>query len=360
MDGLSIPTPKGRWDVVQLSLTVPTVSDRIAQMVVKQLIEPDLESHFHPDSYGYRPGKSAHQALTNTLERSRKWAWVLDMDIKGFFDNLDHALMMKAVNRHVSQPWARLYIQRWLIASVHHPDGTLEAKHKGTPQGGVISPLLANLYLHYTFDKWMARNYPRIKFERYADDIVCHCIHQTECEQLKGVLERRFAACGLQLHPVKTKIVYCKSHCRRGSYPRVSFDFLGYRFKPRLIRNRNGRHEVYFMSGISPKAASNIREQIRKLPWSAWQYLGVEEISQHCQNRIMGWMNYFKLFGSSEIRNVLFYFDKCLRGWLMRKMKKKTVMQAARAVNAIRQKAKHLFMHWREGGTAKGWMARAV
>ena len=333
-------------------LGIPTVSDRIAQMTVKLLIEPDLESHFHPDSYGYRPGKSAHQALSNTLERSRKHAWVLDMDIKGFFDNLDHELVMKAVNHHVSQSWARLYIQRWLTASVLHPDGTLETKDKGTPQGGVISPLLANLFLHYTFDHWMERNHPRIKFERYADDIVCHCNHREECEQLKVELEQRFANCGLQLHPEKTKIVYCKGYCRRGKYARVSFDFLGYRFKPRLLRNRHGRHEVYFMAGISPKAASNLREQIRKLPWLAWQNMSVEEISMHCQNRLMGWMNYFKLFGESEIRNVLFYFDKCLRRWMMRKKKCKTVMQGARGVNNIRRTAKHLFAHWCEGVAA--------
>lgn len=337
-------------------LGIPTVSDRIAQMVVKQLIEPELERHFHSDSYGYRPGKSAHHALENTLERSRKYAWVLDMDIKGFFDNLDHRLMMRAVKRHVRQRWARLYIYRWLRASVIHPDGCLEAMHKGTPQGGVISPLLANLYLHYAFDQWMERNHPSIKFERYADDIVCHCIHQMECEDLKAELETRFNACGLQLHPEKTKIVYCKSHCRRGRYPMVSFDFLGYRFKPRLIRNRYGKHEVYFMAGISPKAASNIREQIRKMPWKKWQGLSIEVISDCCQSRIRGWLNYFKLFGESEIRNVLFYFDKCLCGWMKRKMKK-TVMQAARGVNGVRREVKHLFAHWGCNGAEKGWAA---
>lgn len=344
-------------DGKQRPLGIPTVNDRIAQMVVKQQIEPELESHFHPDSYGYRPGKSAHQALKKTLERSRKQAWVVDMDIKGFFDNLNHQLMMKAINKHVKEKWARLYIKRWLKATVQHPDGTREEKQQGTPQGGVISPLLANLYLHYTFDQWMKRNRPGIKFERYADDIVCHCIHQTQSEQLKAELEARFKACGLELHPDKTKIVYCKSRHRRGQYPTVSFDFLGYQFKPKLIRNRHGKYEVYFMAGISQKAAANIRQQIKEMPWLKWQPIDVEEISERCQNRLRGWMNYYKLFGVWEIQNVLFYFDQCLRRWMERKMKQ-TVMQAARRVNGLRRHARHLFTHW--GYTrkvAKGCMA---
>ncbi len=340
-------------------LGIPTVSDRIAQMVVKLVIEPELENHFHPDSYGYRPGKSAHQALKLTMERSRKHAWVVDMDIKGFFDNLDHRLMMRAIQKHVPQRWAKLYIQRWLTAPVQqHPDGTLESRHQGTPQGGVISPLLANLYLHYTFDLWMQRHYPKVKFERYADDIVCHCIHQAESEQLKANLERRFWECGLELHPEKTKIVYCKSHCRRGNYTVNSFDFLGYQFKPQLVRNQHGKHQVYFMAGISPKAAANIRKQIRRLPWRVWCRSDVDEISQHCQNRLSGWINYFKLFGESGIRNTLFYFDQALRGWAKRKYKAmKTVRQASHYVNVLRREAKHLFTHWRLNGPNKGWMA---
>jgi len=340
-------------------LGIPTVEDRIAQMVVKMVIEPELENHFHPDSYGYRPGKSAHQALRKTLERSRKHAWVIDMDIKGFFDNLDHRLMMKAVRHHVKERWARIYIYRWLRATVQHPDGTQEQMFKGTPQGGVISPLLANLYLHYTFDMWMERNYPSIKFERYADDIVCHCTHQAQSEQLIAELGRRFNACGLELHPEKTKIVYCKSVYRRGGYPIVSFEFLGYQFKPKLIRNRHGKYAVYFMAGISPKAAANIREQIRQMPWRKWQPLGIETIQAHCQNRLKGWINYFKLFGVVQIREVLFHFDTCLRKWIAHKMKK-TLLQAAKCVNGIRRSARHLFAHWGIWSTKKGWVAGAV
>lgn len=339
-------------------LGIPTVSDRIAQMVVKLVMEPELESHFHPDSYGYRPGKSAHQALKKTLERSRDRAWVLDMDIKGFFDNLDHQLMMRAINKHVPQQWARLYIQRWLTAPVQHTDGTQERSNKGTPQGGVISPLLANLYLHYTFDLWMQRHYPKVMFERYADDIVCHCIHQAETEELKAVLAKRFQDCGLMLHPEKAKIVYCKSFCRKGSYPVNSFDFLGYVFKPKIIKTKAGKCRLYFMAGISAKAAANIRKQIRRLPWRMWYRYDIDEISRHCQNRLSGWINYFKLFGESEVRNVLFYFDKALRRWAKRKYKTMNrVKKAANYVNRLRQQAKHLFSHWQLNGPNKGWIA---
>ena len=195
----------------------------------------------------------------------------------------------------------------------------------------------------------------------WATRLVCHCIHQGECEQLKATLERRFAECGLQLHPSKTKIVYCKSYCRRGGYPIVSFDFLGYQFRPKWMRNRHGKRHVYFMAMISQKAAANIRTQIQGLPWRKWYPRDIEQISRDCQNRLRGWLNYFKLFGESEIRNVLFYFDKCLRRWSQRKYKAlRTVSQAAKYVNGIRKTAKHLFAHWQLNRPNKGWVARAV
>ena len=139
-------------------------------MVVKQAVEPEWDRYFHPDSYGYRPGKSAHQALGQARKRCWRNDWVLDVDIKGFFDAIDHELMMRAVKRRTQQSWVLLYIKRWLTAPVEMPDGTREKRSRGTPQGGVISPLLANLFLHYAFDEWMRRNHPSIPFERYADD----------------------------------------------------------------------------------------------------------------------------------------------------------------------------------------------
>ena len=345
------PSPVKHVEIEKLDggvrpLGIPTVADRIAQTVVKLLIEPELESHFHPDSYGYRPGKSAHQALKKTLERSRERAWVLDMDIQGFFDSIDHGLLMKVVNKHVKERWIRLYIQRWLTVPVQHDDGCLVQRTKGTPQGGIISPLLANLFLHYAFDVWMQKHYSRVTFERYADDIVCHCGSEFEVRELKSQLEKRFQACGLTLHPEKTKLVYCKSQWRRGNYPIVSFDFLGFSFGPRYKRAKDGSRTVYFMANISHRAAKHIRGQIKHWPWRYWYQCELEEISEYCQNKLRGWMNYYGLFGKHYIREILFHFDKRLRRWSMNKYKELTVMQAAKCVNELRKSSRNVFAHW--------------
>jgi RNA-directed DNA polymerase len=214
-------------------LGIPTVSDRTAQMVVKRYLEPVLEPHFHKDSYGYRPGKSAIQAVEVTRRRCWRYDWVLEFDIKGLFDNIDHALLMRAVRKHTRCKWILLYIERWLKAPFEKEDGTLVERTKGTPQGDVISPLLANVFLHYVFDKWMERRYPQNPFCRYADDGVVHCRSKVEALQLKGVLEARFRQCNLELHPEKTRVVYCKDDDRRGNYSHTSFDFLGFTFRPR-------------------------------------------------------------------------------------------------------------------------------
>jgi group II intron reverse transcriptase/maturase len=214
-------------------LGIPTVADRVAQMA-KRFLEPLVEPKFHRDSYGYRPGKSALAAVGAARQRCWRYAWVVDLDIKAFFDSIDHTLLMRAVRKHTDAPWVVLYIERWLKAPVQMEDGRLVARERGTPQGGVISPLLANLFLHYAFDMWMDRNHPNIPFERYADDGICHCQSEEQARVLRGLLEKRFAACGLTLHPQKTQIVYCKDDDRRGDYPSQKFDFLGYRFRPRL------------------------------------------------------------------------------------------------------------------------------
>ena len=209
-------------------LGIPTVSDRIAQAVVKAYLEPELEKHFHADSYGYRPKKSALDAVGVARKRCWRHAWVLDLDIRAYFDTIPHDLLLKAVKKHTDCPWVLLYIERWLKAPVQLEDGTLEPREKGTPQGSVVSPLLANLFLHYAFDRWMAKHHPSIPFERFADDILCHCRSEAQAQWLKRVLEQRFAGCGLELHPHKTKIVYCKDADRRGHYPNEKLDYLGY------------------------------------------------------------------------------------------------------------------------------------
>jgi RNA-directed DNA polymerase len=326
---------------------IPTVTDRIAQMVVKLQIEPELESHFHPHSYGYRPGKSAHQALSVAKQRCGRRAWVLDMDIKGFFEAIDHRLLMRAVNLHVKKSWHLMYIQRWLTAPVQYEDGRVEERHKGTPQGGVISPLLANLFLHYVFDVWVEKNWRGVQFERYADDIVCHCVSESEAIQLKSLLFNRFSACGLQLHPDKTKIAYCKGGYNKGDYNTVSFDFLGYTFRPRWIKTRQGYQGLYFLAAVSQKSAKRIRQEINSWPWKFWRQKELTDIRRYSQSRLRGWMIYYGLFGKSIIRNVLFHFDKRLSRWGKAKYKRlKTLIQAARRINQARRNNPNWFPHW--------------
>lgn len=244
-------------------LGIPTVSDRIAQAVVKAYLEPEWEKHFHPDSYGYRPGKSALEAVGAARQRCWRHAWVLDLDIRAYFDSIPHDLLLRAVRKHTNCAWVLLYIERWLKAPVQLEDGTLEPREKGSPQGSVVSPLLANLFLHWAFDRWMVRNHPEIPFERFADDILCHCHTEQQARILKGELEKRLAECGLQLHPDKTRIVYCKDDDRRGTYLHEKFDFLGYTFRARRSKNRWGKYFVNFSPGVSNAATKAIREAIR-------------------------------------------------------------------------------------------------
>lgn len=328
-------------------LGIPTVADRIAQMVVRLQIEPELDAIFHENSYGYRAGKSAHQALRVVNQRNNLRAWVLDIDIQSFFDTIDHDLLQKALNRHVKDRWQMLYIQRWLTAPVQEPSGELVEPTQGTPQGGVISPLLANLFLHYVFDSWMEKHWYGIQFVRYADDIVCHCKTEEQAKALREALEQRFIDSGLKMHPEKTKIVYCKGCRFRGDYPAVSFDFLGYGFQPRWIKMRTGQQALFFMAAISAKAAKSIRNAINSWPWSYWYSLELVDIRKYAHSRIKGWMQYFSLFGKGFIRDVLFHFDKRLSRWALRKYRKlETLMQAAKRVNWARKRYPGAFAHW--------------
>ena len=329
-------------------LGIPTVADRIAQMVVKQTLEPELERHFHPDSYGYRPGKSAHQAIGAARKRCWRYNWVVDLDIKGFFDNIDHDLLMRAVRHHTQEKWVLLYIERWLKAPVQLPDGTTEERDQGTPQGGVVSPLLANLFLHYTFDLWMQRNHPHIPFERYADDSVCHCRTQEEAEHLKTVLERRFAECGLELHPEKTKIVYCKDDDRRLEYPLTSFDFLGYTFRPRRSKNRWGKHFINFTPALSNKAAKAIRQTVRDWKLDLRSDKSLEDLSRMFNAKIRGWVNYYSAYYKSALYPTLRQIDRKLTLWATRKFKRlrNHKRRAAHWLREVARREMNLFAHW--------------
>ena len=253
-------------------LGIPTVSDRIAQMVVKSRLELAVDPLFHPDSYGYRPGKSALDAVGQARQRCWRYDWIVDLDIKGFFDNIPQDLLIRAVKKHAKEHWMVLYIERWLKAPVQEEDGQLVPREKGTPQGGVISPLLANLFLHYAFDRWMAKRYPKLPFERFADDAIVHCRTEKEAQEVRAAIAARLRECGLELHPEKTKVVYCKDDDRRRTYPNEKFDFLGYTFRPRRSKNREGKFFINFSPAVSDKAVqeachSGRDSKLRNLPF---------------------------------------------------------------------------------------------
>ena len=330
-------------------LGVPTIADRIAQMVVKQALEPKVEPYFHPDSYGYRPGKSAHQAIGQARKRCWRNNWVVELDIKGFFDAIDHELLMRAVRRHTQEPWVLLYIERWLKASVQMPDGTLQKRERGTPQGGVISPLLANVFLHYTFDMWMQKNYPQISFERYADDGVCHCQTQEQAEELLAALKQRFNDCKLELHPEKTRIVYCKDDDRRGDYPVTSFDFLGFKFRPRLSKNRWGKFFVNFSPAVSNKATKAIRQEVRSWKLHLRSDKALDDLARMFNAVIHGWVNYYSAFYKSALYPTLRHIDRKLMLWATRKFKrlKGHKRQAMHWLERVARQNTQLFAHWR-------------
>lgn len=330
-------------------LGIPTVADRIGQTVVKELLEPVLDPLFHEDSYGYRPGKSAVDAIAKARVRCWKQAWVIDLDIKGFFDNIPHDLLMKAVRKHCDCKWMLLYIERWLVAPLQLEDGTIIARTKGVPQGSVIGPILANLYLHYCMDIWLVRKHPHCPFERYADDAIIHCRTEKEGLRVMKALEERLQQCGLQLHPLKTKLVYCRDSNRKMEYPNVSFDFLGYTFMPREAQN-SIRKETFtnWLPAVSKKAMKSMNEKMQE--WTVLHQTGntIQEIALKINPVLRGWINYYGKFYKTKLRDFMHIVNVKLASWARRKYKalRTSEMKAIRWLHGISLRRPGMFAHW--------------
>lgn len=331
-------------------LGIPTVEDRVAQMVAKIYFEPNVEKIFYEESYGYRPNKSAIDAVGKARENCWRKDWVVDFDIKGLFDNIRHDYLIKLVKMHTREKWIILYIERWLKTPFQMPDGTLQERTSGTPQGGVISPILANLFLHYAFDRYMKQQFPTIPFERYADDGVAHCVSLKQAKYLIKKLNERFLQCGLELNLAKTKIVYCKDSDRHSNYENISFDFLGYTFRPRGAKNKQGKIFTSFLPAMSNKAQKSIREEMKSWKLQLKSDKDILDISLMFNSKLQGWINYYSHFYKSEMNKVLKYFNKCLVRWVRRKYKKRNSNKRARAwLLQIAKREPKLFAHWKMG-----------
>jgi RNA-directed DNA polymerase len=338
---VSIPKANGG----ERKLGIPTVGDRVAQMVAKLYLEPELEPVFHTDSYGYRPGKSAIAAVTKTKQRCWQFNWVIDLDIKGFFDNIDHERLMMALEKHCKLGWIKLYVKRWLKAGVQTTQG-IQQREKGTPQGGVISPILANLFLHYAFDKWMTIKHPHNPFERYADDIIIHCQTQLEAEQLLHAVKERLKACVLEVNGEKTKVVYCKDMIRKEEHPLHNFTFLGFEFRPRFSRSQKGHFYVGFLPAISKVAKKKITTAMRKWKLHTWTQYTIQEIARYINPVLQGWINYYRHFQGSVMYRLFSLLDYRLIKWCTKKYKGIGTKQAVRWWKKLRETDKRLFAHW--------------
>lgn len=343
----AVPIPKKQGG--ERILGIPTVSDRIAQMVVRLMFEPTVEPYFLPDSYGYRPNKSALDAVGITRQRCWRYDWVLECDTKGLFDNIDHELLMRAVRKHTSEKWVILYIERWQQAPMQLPDGSLKERTKGTPQGGVISP---DLFLHYVFDAWMTRNYTGMPWCRYADDGLIHCKTEKEAQHLLAVLTQRFAGCGLEIHPTKTRIIYCKDGKRKKQYPQIQFDFLGFTFRQRSAKNsKNNSRFVNFSPAVSKTALKSMRATTRERDIHRRTDLELKDIAEMVNPVLRGWIQYYGRYHRSALDPVIRHLNLKLVTWTKRKYKRfnGNRTRAGKFLEKIAERQPQLFAHWKAG-----------
>lgn len=329
-------------------LGIPTIRDRIAQQVVKSYMEQRIDALFHPNSYGYRPMKSSKEAIEQVRQNCLKFDWVIDMDISKFFDEIDHDLMLKAIDAMNLESWVKMYVQRWLKMKVVKADGTeYDRGNKGTPQGGVISPLLANLFLHYGLDKWVEKNYPEISFVRYADDAVIHCKNKEEAEQLLSAIKERMEQIGLRLNETKTKIVYCKDYRRKQNHEQIQFGFLGFSYQPRQIQ-LNGNRFMGYTAEISKDNQKKIRESIREsVNWQNTMQ-EIEQIATQLNSKLRGWIGYFELYSKRNLGRTMFYLDEKLVKWITKKYKQGK-MKSVQQLQKVRLQKPGLFYHWEKG-----------
>jgi len=329
-------------------LGVPTIADRIAQTVVASFLEPLVEPRFHRDSYGYRPGRSAHDALEVCRQRCWKYDWIIDLDVQKFFDTVSWELVVRAVQAVTDCPWVLLYVKRWLAAPLQHPDGALVERDKGTPQGSAVSPVLANLFMHYAFDLWMTREFPDCPFERYADDAVVHCKSRRQAEYVRARIAARIQQVELRLHPDKTRIVYCKDSNRREEHEHISFTFLGYAFRARgAINSKNGSGFTSFLPAISPEALKAKSDRLRDLRIHRRTDLTLDDLAEWLNPIIAGWMNYYGRYYRTGLYPLLRRVNLYLRRWAGKKYRRlRTHKRFKRWWTGLLEREPGLFAQW--------------